>query len=412
MGQQVYVGVDWGEAKHVYSVRTADGRQRRGTFGATAEAVHEWVRTMRAEHPEATIVVAVEQSRGALTYALRPYDFIELVPVNPRAAKAYRDALYLSGAKDDPIDAELLREFVMAHRDRLRSWRADDAHTRKLGLLVEGRRKLVDQRTSATQALTATLKQYFPQVLAWFGDPASRLARAFIRQWPTLQSVGSARAPQLIRVIKAHSRKKDDAIDQLLAAIRSAVPLTNDEAIIEPMSRLALAYVGVLDALEPSIRDHDERIAQLTAMHADAAIFSSFPGAGAVMTPRLIAAFGTDRNRWESAADVQRYSGIAPVIERSGNRTSTHARIHFPKFMRQTFHEFAQASMPHSAWAQAFYMLQRDRGAGHHQAIRALAFRWIRILYHCWSNRVVYDEQVHTASLRRHGSPCLAHIAA
>lgn len=412
MEQVVYVGVDWGESKHTYSVRGAGGGEGSGTFGSNAEAVHEWVRRMRSEHPVGTIVVAVEQSRGALTYALQQYGFIDIVPVNPRAAKAYRDALYLSGAKDDPVDATLLRDFVMTHRDRLRSWRADDEATRKLRLLVEGRRKLVDQRTSTTQALTATLKQYYPQLLEWFGDPASRLARAFLSQWPTVQSARSAQRRSLVRLVQAHSRKSSAATEELISAIRAAVPLTSDEAIVEPMSRLALAYAGMLNALEPSIRDHDKRIAQLAASHPDSAIFSSFPGAGAVMMPRLIAAFGADRTRWGSASDVQRCSGIAPVIERSGNRTWTHARMRCPKFLRQTFHEFAQASMPHSAWARAFYLHQRDRGAGHHAAIRALAFRWIRILFHCWYHRVTYDEQHHVASLRHHGSPAAARLAA
>ena len=52
--------------------------------------------------------------------------------------------------------------------------------------------------------------------------------------------------------------------------------------------------------------------------HPDAQIFSSFPGAGPALAPRLLAAMGSDRCRFNSSAEVAEYSGIAPVTERSG----------------------------------------------------------------------------------------------
>src|SRR5688572_24444503 len=91
-------------------------------------------------------------------------------------------------------------------------------------------------------------------------------------------------------------------------------------------------------------------------------------------SPRLAVAFGLDRTRYEDAYEVQCYSGIAPVIEQSGKQCWIHARHGYPTFLHQTFHEFAQSSIPKSAWAKVFYREQRKRGAGHHQAIRTLAF--------------------------------------
>jgi transposase len=385
------VGVDWGEVKHAYSVRSLEGVEYSGEFKTDPEAVHEWVPELRARHPEGTIVIGLEQSRGALMYALQRYDFLQLVPINPRAAKAYRDSLYLSGAKDDPVDAELIREFVFAHQAMLRPWQPDDERTRKLRLLVEGRRTLVDQRTSVAQALSATLKHFFPQILSWFGQANSRLARAFLSRWPTLEAAAAARADAIERLVRAHSRKKPAQIEELVAKIRAAVALTEDRAIIDAMSLLARSYVTVLDALAEPISRYDDEIAKLWSEHPDHDLFASFPGAGPVMGPRLAAAFGTDRHRYHDATEIQKYSGIAPVIERSGKQSWTHARWRSPKFPRQSFHEHAEASLPFSEWARAFYRQQRERGAGHHAAIRSLAFRWIRILFHCWKNHLAYD---------------------
>ncbi|MEE8059701.1 MAG: transposase, partial [Pseudomonadales bacterium] len=41
-------------------------------------------------------------------------------------------------------------------------------------------------------------------------------------------------------------------------------------------------------------------------------------GTGDILAPRLLAAFGSDRNVFSNADEVNRCVGIAPVIERSG----------------------------------------------------------------------------------------------
>jgi hypothetical protein len=37
-----------------------------------------------------------------------------------------------------------------------------------------------------------------------------------------------------------------------------------------------------------------------------------------------------------------------------------------------------------TAWANQYYRRQREKGKSHHSAIRALAFKWIRIIWACW----------------------------
>lgn len=412
MEQVVWVGVDWADREHAYSVRTLGEKDYEGKFLADPESAHEWVHKLRERHPEAIIIVGLEQSRGALMYLLTGYDFLRLVPINPRAAQAYRESLFLSGAKDDPVDAELIRDFVANHFERLRVWQPDDGPTKRLRLLVEGRRKFVDHRTSLTQALRATLKQYFPQILKWFKEADSPLSLAFIERWPSLVQAQAARPEAIRKLIRAHSRMKPEAVEELIKTIAAGVALTSDVAIIDGLSILAQSYGTMLTALREPIRRYDQQIAAVWNEHEDQKIFDSFPGAGVVLAPRLAAAFGTDRSRFSDACEIQRLSGIAPVKRSSGNISTTHARFRCPKFLRQSFHEFAEESLPHSSWALAFYRQQRERKIGHHTAIRSLAFRWMRILFRCWQNRTVYDEQAYIDSLKRRHSPLINRIAA
>jgi transposase len=103
-----------------------------------------------------------------------------------------------------------------------------------------------------------------------------------------------------------------------------------------------------LHTLRSHIKVLDRRIAELALAHPDRALFASLPGAGPVLVPRLIVAFGTRRDRYTDAYQMQCYSGIAPVTEASGKRQWVHFRFACPKFLRQTFHEFANCSIRYS----------------------------------------------------------------
>jgi hypothetical protein len=81
------------------------------------------------------------------------------------------------------------------------------------------------------------------------------------------------------------------------------------------------------------------------------------------------------------------------------------------KFLRQSLVEWAGQTIPKSFWAGAYYRQQRAKGASHHVAIRALAFKWIRVLFRCWQDRKSYNESLYLNALKRSGSPLLAFIA-
>jgi len=64
-------------------------------------------------------------------------------------------------------------------------------------------------------------------------------------------------------------------------------------------------------------------------------------------------------------------------------------------------------SIPHCYWAKAYYAQQRARGSSHQAALRALAFKWIRIAFRCWQNRTPYDETTYLNALKQRRSQLL-----
>jgi len=410
---QAWIGIDWADEKHDVSLyEVATGRQERLELRQSPEALQEWIGQLRSRYANSgEVAVVLEQGRGALLNVLMGCEFLVLYVINPKALSRYREAFYGSGAKSDPVDAVLMREMVQQNPDRFRAWRPEDVLTRSLRLMTEGRRDLVSQTTALTNQLTALLKSYYPQALRWIGALDSPWACDFLEQWPTLQALQHSSRRQILRFYEKHPRPSLD-MEQQLKQFDQAMPLTGDEAVLEYSTLMVQALIPQLRALLHSIDEFDRKIAEVFRKHPDRPIFESFPGAGSALAPRLLAAFGADRDRYAAASEMQKFSGIAPVTEKSGKQHWVHWRMACPKFIRQTFHEFADHSRRWSTWAKAYYQLQVQRGKKHHAAIRALAYKWIRILFRCWKKHEAYQEATYMASLVKHQSPLLLQTTA
>ena len=198
-----------------------------------------------------------------------------------------------------------------------------------------------------------------------------------------------------------------------LDAIQNARALTTDAAIIEPGRDLVRALAAMLKALDKAVRELEEKIHQAMEEHPDGKIFRSFPGAGPALAPRLLAAFGTQRDRFASAEEVAQFYGIAPVVIQSGNSRVTRMRQRCPKFGRQTFHENAACAAKSEEWARHYYQVCRERHEDkHHHACRSLAFKLIRIYFACWQNKTEYREETYLDALKKSGSPFRANAQA
>jgi hypothetical protein len=267
------------------------------------------------------IAVALEQRRGALFYQLcAHHDWIDLYPINPQSLASFRQTFFSSRAKDDPLDSRLLEELLRTHCDRLRSCQAQPNPERKLDQYVRQRRNLVHLATQIELKLVSTLKQYFPLVVELFERTGlkSEMALNFISRWPSLDHLQGAKAHAVRSFFYAQNSRSQSRIEERLERITHAQNIIDDSAIIEPLILSVKCFVAQLRHFNRVIKEFDEQIEKLFNAHPDHFIFESFPGAGNKLAPRLLAIFGSDRSLWPDCTHIQRYSGIAPVIERSG----------------------------------------------------------------------------------------------
>jgi transposase len=410
-GFAAFIAIDWSDKKHDFCLQAAGSQVREfGTFLHDVGGIDEWAHALHQRFG-GRIAVILELAKGPVVYALQKYDFFVLFPINPSTLAKYREAFKPSGAKDDPTDAELALDLVLRHPQRFKPLRPQSGTMRRLGFLVEQRRDLVDDKKRLVNRLCNTLKQYYPQALDWFEHRDTILFCDFIARWPTLTHVKRARTATLQAFFKAHNIARVGVVDARVQGIRAARPLTLDAAVVSSHQLFASALVEQLRTTIHAINRFDDEIARVAAQLPDYALFNSLPGGGHILAPRLLTAFGEQRERFQSADQVQRYSGVAPVLERSGKKSWVHWRWQCPTFVRQSFVEWAAQTINKSFWAAAFYRQQRAKGSPHQVVVRALAFKWIRILYRCWQSRTPYNESTYLKALQRRGSPLLKGIA-
>jgi len=407
-----FVALDWADKTHAFARHfVAANTTETGTFAANPEALHAWLEELHTKSSDGRVALALESGRNSLLYALLEHPWLEIFPVHPATCHRFNAAFRPSGAKDDIPDAKILLTVVMQHRDKLRQLRPDSAQTRELAALVLARRHAVDRRTQLGSQLRTILKGYFPQALELIGDNLERpVALDFLQRWPDLASVQKVRPATLRGFYNQHTVRRPKLIEDRIALITSARPLTSDAAVIGPAVMQVTMFVELLRVLEKHVERLEARVAEVFAAHPAAAFFRQLPGAGPALAPRMLVAFGDDLNRYRQASHFQMASGVAPVQEKSGNQCWVHWRWNASSFLRQTLVEWAGQTVLYSTWARTYYFRQKRYGKKHQTILRALAFKWIRIIWRCWQNHEPYDESRYLDALRRRRSPLTADI--
>jgi transposase len=408
-----FLGLDWGDAAHALALHDpASGQTESATLTHSAETLHAWLDQLQARFGGRPVALAIEGTRGALFPALLERPWLHVWAVHPATSARYRAAFTPSGAKDDAPDAQLLLELLLRHRDKLTPLSLGDAATRELAGLCQARRDLVDRRTQLLNQFTACLKQYYPQALELVGQNlASPLALDFLKKWPDLLALKSARAATIKTFYYRHNVRRPETVQTRLDVIHHARALTTDAAIVNVAVRQARVLVEQLRVVQRHVGEFDDAIAAQFRAHPDAALFRDLPGAGAVLAPRLLVAFGSERDRYPDPGSLQKYAGLAPVREKSGGALWTHWRWHAPTFLRQSFVEWAGQTVVYCDWAKAYYEQMKAKGKGHWAILRALAFKWVRVLWKCWQERTPYQDGRYRKQLERRRSPLAAALA-
>ena len=193
--------------------------------------------------------------------------------------------------------------------------------------------------------LKATLKLCFPAALGWFEDWTAPTAWDFVIAFPAPQTLASCSKNRLCRFLVAHNIGLSPKWKERVKNTPSAATLRADDVTVRAMALRAITTAKRLKSLKSVIDQYARRIRECFESHPDAMVFASLPGAGPKLAPRLLAIFGENRERFESARGIQEPMGTAPITRQSGQKKSVCFRWACSPGLRNTLHLFAWVSI-------------------------------------------------------------------
>ena len=400
-----YAGFDWAKDHHDVVVVNPQGKIIKDlTFEHSAEGWAKW-KELVAAYPH--LAVAIETSQGAAIEQLLTSGVV-VYPVNPKSAERYRDRKAPSGNKTDFLDAWSLADALRVDGHGWRALKPLDPLIQELRLLCRDEVDLIAKRTELVNQLQAALHEYYPAALQAFEDWTATPSWSFVQQFPTPELLRQAGRRRWEKFLHVHRLYRPEVNEKRLEIFAKAHEFCGPVAVTRAKSRLALALIKLLHALETQLDDYRKEIRQLFNEHPDHELFGSLPGAGEKLAPRLLSELGSDRSLFISAQSLQCYVGTAPVSFESGQVRQVYVRFMCNKSFRHAVHLWADLSRKSCSWAQVYYQQLRAKGKSHASSLRCLGQRWLKILWKMWQTKTCYDPDFHMANQLKHGSWVLA----
>jgi len=386
-----FVGIDWADQKHAVAVLDETAEK---ILGFNMEHNNDGFVTLeksllKISSSRENFAIIIETNNGLLVEWLLAAGF-PVYPVNPKLANARRKA---SGAKTDPLDAIILANLGRSELRDLRRLVPNSEVVEELRSLTRAQVKLISTRTSWINRLKSSLKKYYPVALELFTDIAGPVSLAFVYRYSTLKEAQQATQDEieafLRRLRYPYAARKAESLHALLGQAHLSAASTT--VLTECLwSRSCIQQVSLLNE---QIQAYEEAITELFERHSASKIFASLPGAGKRLAPCLLAEWGDDPKRYESAAVVQALAGTSPVLFQSGKYRLAKQRKSCVKQFRRALHLFAFQTIKGVPWARQYYDKKRREGKGHHTALRALANVWVRIIFAMTVNQEEYCEE-------------------
>src|SRR6201989_3497354 len=273
------------------------------TIEHSADGIALLIRRL-ARHGEAGVMsVAIERPNGRLV-ALLLGDRHPGVPVSPNAIKAWRDGEVLSGAKSDAGDAAVIAEYLRLRAHKLKAAAPYSDQPLALRTAVRPRGDLVEMRVAATNQLSALLDAHWPGAKAIFADVESPVSLEFLTRYPTPATAAHPGEKRMAAFCAEHGYSGRRSAAALLARLRHAPAGAAGEALTEALRDAVLAAVGVLTALNASVKNLDRSIAAHLGEHPDGPIFTSLPRSGQVNAAQVLAEWGDCRQAYAGPDSV------------------------------------------------------------------------------------------------------------
>jgi transposase len=392
----LFVGDDWAEEHHDVELQDETGRvlaRAKLSEGVAGIArLHAMIGEQLGDQADdAEVVVGIETERGPWVQALIAAGY-QVYAVNPLQVARYRDRHGVSGGKSDAKDAHVLADMVRTDRHQLRPVAGDSPQAEAVKVLTRAHKTLIWERTRHLLRLRHALREFFPAALVAFDDLTASDALQLLAAAPDPVCAATLSIETIDAALKQARRHHRAAKAQAIADALRADHLTQPPVVTCAYAATVRAQVAILTVLNTQIEAMQEQVDAHFSHHPDAEVYLSQPGLGVVLGARVLAEFGDDNTRYADAKARRNYAGTSPITRQSGKKKTVRARhVHNDRLI-DALNRQAFAALNTSPGARAYYDQLRNRGAGHHAALRQLANRLVGILHGCPKTGTTYDD--------------------
>ena len=152
-----------------------------------------------------------------------------------------------------------------------------------------------------------------------------------------MEELQAAAPAEVRKFFRQHRGRHPELTEWRLQGIGQAMSAIRDGAVIEAKGMVVQVIARVLRTLLEGIAALDGKITEAAEAHPRFFHFPIISGSRSSVGATFVGGTGLKRDRYASAEEVQKYSGIAPVTERSGKKKWVHFRWACPKFLRREF---------------------------------------------------------------------------
>lgn len=398
----LFAGIDWSDESLEFELRTGDGDVlEEGKVSTKPKGLIELFNRLDRHAPADQIGIAIEATRAVWIQSLLDHGFT-VYPLHPASVDSFRKARSAAGSKSDKIDRRTIAMYLATFCAELRPLRPDDPAIVSLRLACEDRLRLVEEHTAKVNALQAMLKQYCPFFLDFFGSISSRIALTFLQAFPTQNQMRGLSARTLRAWLKRRKYPHRRRIDAMVQRLTAPVLHVADHLQVAKAPQLVFLARSLMTLNEAIERQDTFIIEQFNAL-PESHWVRSIPGAGKVLAPAVLAVVGRDPERFNGPAQAAGLVGTAPVTFASGKSKQVRFRRSCWKFARRTFQLLAEQSrLAGCRWVTMLYDRLRASQRGHHEALRAIAHKWLKIILAMKRNGTPYDESYFINSQTRH----------
>lgn len=339
------------------------------------------------------IFIGIETDKNILAEYLITNGY-NVYSINPLCVHRFKQIYSPASKKDDEYDAYSLALMLFKDKNKFRPIYKSSPEIEEMKIHIETEQLLIKQRTRLIQQLRNALSLYFPVFCEFFSRLDTSVPLNLLKCINNINDVLDLSFDKYLELIKnvkymTYKRKEDfyNLLNEKLIYLNSPT--------IKPLNIRTNLLVEQIISINGQLKTVHIVANKIFDEHQLSNVFSSLPGAGETLAPKLLVHFGDNKKKFSSFQAVQCYSGTAPVTEKSGKYLcNIKMRRACKKSFRNTLQQFAFCSLKSEPWARESYDKLRSKGKGHSSAVRAIANKWVKIIFRMWQNNEEYKSEI------------------